>query len=379
VYPEYFGLVATEAMAAGSFAIGSATGGLGELLRDCGGAIVPPGDDAALAAALGSHLADRGALLQASGEQRHHVSTHYSQAAMVSQYLDVYESVTGKASRGGERSSMNVDDVKRLSNRALSLYRVAQGPAEVLSVSRFVCSYLAARLTPGKLHHSETKVRLRGTTFIMGLGGAETVPFSEIYLDQVYDRIVEFVPKRGWTVFDLGANAGVFSALQARRGARVFAFEPNPASFGRLAKTVQANGLSVTPFNCAVGRRQGIARLVDDNCSVTGSVSASRDGDDGYPVEVVGLDEIVPTLDINRIDLLKIDTEGAELDILCGATTTLSKVDRIIMEWHSGLLLEQTSRLLQEHGFVEVRRDEIFGHEVGIIYFRRRHVLALAG
>jgi len=388
VYPEYFGLVAIEAMAAGSFAIGSANGGLGELLIDCGGATVPPGDDEALAAALSSHLADRAALWRTAGQQRRHVSSRYCQASMAGQYLDTYRTVTETAPGRRERKLMKLDDIKRLSTRALSLYRVARGPAEMLSVSRFAGSYLAHRLIHGKLHDAEASVRLRGTTFTLGLGGAETVPFSEIYVDRVYDQIAEFIPKRDWTVLDLGANAGVFSALQARRGARVYAFEPNPASFRHLLETVRANGYSnVTPFNCAVGREHGAARLVDDNCSVTGTVSMAGEEGEGVAVEVVGLDEIVPGLGIDRIDLMKIDTEGAEFEILSGAIETLSKVERIMMEWHSPLLLEQTSRLLEEHGFVEAHRQEIFGSDVGLIYFSRppalpedgRSELALAG
>ncbi|HEU0168035.1 MAG TPA: FkbM family methyltransferase [Chloroflexota bacterium] len=382
VYPEYFGLVAIEAMSAGSFVIGSATGGLGELLRICGGAIVPPGDHIALAAALQSQLADPAAIRRAANDQRQLVRSHYSQATMVRQYIDVYESVTDQPSRSSRRRGhrmMNRDDLRRLARRAISLYHVAQGPIERLSVSRYVCSYLIARLRPGNAEAAATSVRLRGTRFMLGLGGAESAPFSEIYLDRVYDRLDDFVPKAGWTVFDLGANAGVFATLQARRGARVYAFEPNPITFSRLAQTAAHNGyINLRPFNYAVARRSGMAWLVTAESSVTGSISSVDDGH-GHEVQVVRLDDVVPQLAVDHVDLLKIDTEGAEFDILSGATDTLRKVDRIIMEWHSPLLLEQTSQLLEEQGFVEAHREEMFGEDVGIIYFQRAsRELALA-
>jgi FkbM family methyltransferase len=72
------------------------------------------------------------------------------------------------------------------------------------------------------------------------------------------------VPQTGWIVFDVGANAGVYTIQQARRGARVYAFEPNPDCYRRLQKSARLYNLEsrVTAANCALGGQAGSTELV---------------------------------------------------------------------------------------------------------------------
>jgi FkbM family methyltransferase len=178
-------------------------------------------------------------------------------------------------------------------------------------------------------------------------------------------------------VIDVGANVGLFAVQQARRGARVFAFEPNPDCYRRLSKTIAVNDLggAVRAFNVAVGAEPSLGALrVSGNFTVTGSISPANDQSGAHhkPVTIVSLDDTIPSLDLERIDLLKIDTEGAEVQVLRGAEQTLQLVERSIIEFHSWDLLQELSALLRNHKFKEVLRVDLFPEQgIGIAYFER--------
>jgi FkbM family methyltransferase len=128
-------------------------------------------------------------------------------------------------------------------------------------------------------------------------------------------------------VLDIGANAGDFSEaiVSNQPEARVFAFEPHPKTFARLL------GRSLPRVECinsAVGSSVGVISLYDTSLS-GGSEHASTiagvlDGVHHQPVEseqvpLITIDAFLQERGIPRIDLLKIDVEGAELEILKGA------------------------------------------------------------
>jgi FkbM family methyltransferase len=264
-----------------------------------------------------------------------------------------------------------------LVDRAASLYRVAGTNGERASVTLFILKYVASRILPRSVLSNETTLLLNGVRYHIGLSGRESFVFREIYLDHIYERLADFVSQPGWTVFDLGANIGIFSVQQALRGTRVYAFEPNPACHARLSKTITENALSsrVSLFNCAVGAGQGTAILQVGRSTLGGTIRADLLGARGsaLPVRVTSLDRIVPPLGIARIDLLKMDVEGAEVDVLVGAQRTLALVNRIVLEYHSEELLEALHGILSEHGFLQLLQVETepwLGR--GNVYYARR-------
>ena len=89
------------------------------------------------------------------------------------------------------------------------------------------------------------------------------------------------------------------------------------------------------------------------------------------PLGVTSLDTIVPALGIQHIDLLKIDTEGAEVAVLQGGRTTLELVDRIVLEYHSQDLRRQVEALLEQARFTVALASDIVS-TTGIIYARKR-------
>ncbi len=251
--------------------------------------------------------------------------------------------------------------VRYLVERAFSMYRLVRSPYEAVSVTLFIAKYVAWRALPPRWRSVDTRLLLGGVNYTLAVRGRESFVFHELYVDGIYDRDPSFTPRPGWVVLDLGANAGIFAVQQARRGARVYSFEPNPDCCRRLSQTVALNHLesSIALVNKAVGARAGRARLVVGNSTLGGHLARAGDtARASVMVDVAPLDELVEALDLDRIDLLKIDVEGLESDVLEGAQRTLLCVDRIVLEYHSEALLKEVEDRLERAGFHRVLRDE---------------------
>ncbi|MBN2906906.1 MAG: FkbM family methyltransferase [Rhodobacteraceae bacterium] len=136
--------------------------------------------------------------------------------------------------------------------------------------------------------------------------------------------------KPGDVVLDCGANIGKVSAQLAQTGATVHAFEPDPYAFGELQKCL-AGCDNVVLHNAAVGVEDGAIKLMraqnfDDNprgasvksTVVQGGRMIDEDGEQAIDVPQVSLIGLIRELTTRHgeIAFLKMDIEGAELDIL---------------------------------------------------------------
>ena len=259
--------------------------------------------------------------------------------------------------------------------------RLGQTWLERMSIAKLMAMLYAARLI--NTRRWETTILVRGVKYVVGVRTSEVFILHEIYESLQYNRHADYIPQRGWTVFDVGANIGVFTVLQAMQGARVFSFEPNPESYGRLVRNIAANNLSdcVRPFPSALGDVQGMGSLHVIAGGTTGGVVtpvASQARPSGFAVPITTLDGVVFTLPGLSIDLLKIDAEGSEVAILRGGEWTLDYVQRIIVEYHSRDLLSEIREILARKGFAEELIVDYYDEnaaagqkEVGILYARR--------
>lgn len=147
--------------------------------------------------------------------------------------------------------------------------------------------------------------------------------FWEFWLSRCFARHI----RPGDTVLDVGANLGYYTLIAAElAGAqgRVIAIEPNPSVYSFLCDTISVNGFSsrVTALNAAIGGRQRetLAPFFVPN----GEPKNGRflmAGEDARRLSAVGEVFSVRTLhtvpvDSGRVDFIKIDVEGAELEVL---------------------------------------------------------------
>lgn len=134
-----------------------------------------------------------------------------------------------------------------------------------------------------------------------------------------YDRVWAEVERlrAGMAFLDIGANAGIFSLVAARRvgpSGAVIAFEPAEALFADLLANLARNGASnVHPFNLAVGSESGTIRFEPGPPGHSGVARISADGP--CQVKQIGpadLVDLIEPLIGRRRTMVKIDVEGAE-------------------------------------------------------------------
>ena len=134
----------------------------------------------------------------------------------------------------------------------------------------------------------------------------------------------------GMTVFDVGANIGIYTLRAAWKvgptGA-VHSFEPCPTNYKRLQANIDLNGFSnVVTNQAAVSDRRGFVSLYIYDGLNTGkhSLSAHNASPASINVDCFTLDDYVATKGIPAIDVMKIDVEGAEYMVLAGGRGLLA-------------------------------------------------------
>ncbi len=155
----------------------------------------------------------------------------------------------------------------------------------------------------------------------------------------------------GSTVFDIGAHVGYYTLLGARlvRGeGRVLAFEPDPRNAHFLRRHVALNRLENVVFcEAAVGDFHGTANFAQGTGSGTGHLSDSGD----LRVPIRRLDDVVRERGVWPTHL-KIDVEGAELQVLRGSGDVLTCArPMIFLSTHSPPLRDECCRFLAELGY----------------------------
>jgi FkbM family methyltransferase len=134
----------------------------------------------------------------------------------------------------------------------------------------------------------------------------------------------------GDAFYDVGANVGFFSLIAARKvgpRGRVYAFEPVPGNASAIARGARINDLrNITVFAEAVGAATGRAELLlahHIGGAVLASAGAPPDMSGRIQVDVVTLDDAIVGRRLRPPSLIKIDVEGAEIDVLRGMAETL--------------------------------------------------------
>ena len=136
----------------------------------------------------------------------------------------------------------------------------------------------------------------------------------------------------GDVFYDIGANVGFFTLVGARLvgpQGRVVAFEPVPWCARAVGRNIELNGFEHASIReVAVGYADGSARLLvvgEASWSHLESTGRHADVRDEIDVTVESLDGLVGSGAIPPPDVMKIDTEGAELQAIAGARETIAR------------------------------------------------------
>ncbi len=221
--------------------------------------------------------------------------------------------------------------------------QLAAGATVGQVVEEFLGSVELARAHPGLMGESRrTQLVATAEGFSMYVDPTDYAVGHTVARTRTYEPEVSSVLRQvlspGGTLVDVGANMGWFSLLGASvvgPAGRVVAVEPNPANVALLASSVEENGFTnVQVFTVAASDRTGAVALETDGSN--GRVIVI-DGPPHQPVRaswVVAaqpLDELVGPAGVGRVDVVKLDVEGAEPLVLRGAASVLERCRPVVI------------------------------------------------
>jgi FkbM family methyltransferase len=183
-------------------------------------------------------------------------------------------------------------------------------------------------------------------------------------------RFVAQSLRAGMTVLDLGAHHGLYTTLMSRLvgpSGKVVAFEPSPRERRGLERHLRLNGCNnVTVVPMAVSSSAGASEFFLVENVRSGASSLRRTSLNGgfprserIPVQVTALDPYLRDNGIDRVDFMKMDIEGAELEAFRGAkrlltserrpTLVVEMADQVSKSW--GYLCREKYDLLTSWGY----------------------------
>lgn len=160
------------------------------------------------------------------------------------------------------------------------------------------------------------------------------VVFKNEFLCLSSERHLEkhMVPKNHGCFIDAGANIGFWTIFLAKKGYKVYSFEPAPQTFYILQRNVRTySNVHLHPY--ALGEQDNMAKLnIHDG---SGHNSLIHQGNDFLGKQVLVQVRTLDSFNIKNVGLIKIDTEGYEFPILLGASQTILRdKPRLIIEIH---------------------------------------------
>jgi len=233
------------------------------------------------------------------------------------------------------------------------------------------------------------------TVLISGTGNfLSTIP-ADRYHEEIFDAFAAVVRPDSICI-DVGANLGITAIVLAQlaRNGRVVAIEADDRTYGFLRRNVGGFG-SIVPLQCLIGAEGGEKTFLFNSLEPGSSPSTSpehaatiaRFGLEPTRMACMTLDRVVADQQLARVDFIKIDVEGGELDVLAGARDTLARFrPAVVMEFSAHCLMnfarinppDALERIMAM--FPHVRR--IARHDNKIVFepiigfdFMTRHVL----
>lgn len=181
----------------------------------------------------------------------------------------------------------------------------------------------------------EVRVDIGGTTY--------TMTSDDDYLEHMTNgfepdlvKLFRAAASDSEVILDIGANIGCTALLFGELSKNVYAFEPSKTTFAFLEANIARSGLkNVFPQNMGLGVEPGEYTLTFAPSNRSGGfVSNQTQASAGHTVEKIvirQMDEVLKCLNVSRVDFVKIDVEGFEGHVLCGAKQTLATYRPVVL------------------------------------------------
>ncbi|RYG54372.1 MAG: FkbM family methyltransferase [Chitinophagaceae bacterium] len=161
--------------------------------------------------------------------------------------------------------------------------------------------------------------------------------------------VFKAIIKPGDTVLDIGANVGFhtlfFSELTGVQG-RVFAFEPIPSNYQKLRANIALNeARNVRALSIALGNKNEVIEIfVDTTNDNPGSFNLFAKGELNTKIDCRRGDDVIASLELDRVDMMKVDVEGYEQFVLEGLQGMIGRYQpKIVFEFDKNYQLKHAN------------------------------------
>jgi len=188
--------------------------------------------------------------------------------------------------------------------------------------------------------------------------------YVELLKEREHRKLSQFPAKDDLLIVDLGANEGYFTLGVKEKvpKSKIICVEPNPSAFKTLKKNIKANNLkNVILVNKAVTSKKGKIsfEILMGATTVSGLKIKRGDWFDQGDIRKIDVQSTTLTglykkYKLKKIDLLKLDIQGVEMDVLRSGKEVLPNVKKIVVEYHNFMnpkLKGDIKKFLKTKGF----------------------------
>ena len=174
--------------------------------------------------------------------------------------------------------------------------------------------------------------------FLLRILSSDVPTYGQVFVDQEYKFSAAIQPE---AIIDAGANIGLASIYFANKfpAAKIIAIEPEASNFALLKRNV-APYPQIVPVQAALWHCNEEIDLVDPGFGKWGFMTEKKGsaqnlrGSTCHAVTAMTVDKIMSDHDLTKVDILKIDIEGAEREVFSDTSSWIDKVNSVIIELH---------------------------------------------
>lgn len=207
--------------------------------------------------------------------------------------------------------------------------------------------------------------------------------YTEIFKEKGHSILRQFSGKKDKVIVDVGANEGFYTLKikQNNSSAKIISVEANPSTFQILKKNIKGNRLNdVVLINKALTSK--IGKVIFEIVPEVSAIGALDIGIQKRPwlkkekikkiiVNGITLEKLCKDNKITNIDILKLDIEGAEMDVLKSSKYLLQNIKKIVVEYHTPKLKQEIKKFLRINKF-KLLAEEKNAELCGDLYFIRK-------
>jgi len=239
----------------------------------------------------------------------------------------------------------------RYVNEAAFAWRLGASLPDKLTLIFWTLVFHAKR---GQGQTIEVTVRIGDLTprLRLRVGGGDLFILYEILMDGVYAVPTAHLHRETSVIVDLGANVGIAALTMAAQfpQARIVCVEPHPETAAILRHNLACLGDRVVTIEAAVSGEPGIMRLTF--AAEHYNASLVRGSGAGVDVRCMTVEQVMTDTGVSRIDILKMDIEGAEKLILPSQPRWLESVGFLTVELHDGYGFDALARDVGSAGLI---------------------------